>query len=258
MKTVEGRLAASMMVLLLLLTVTPVLAVPVSEPQGTIRILADGNIDPLDAPIQRSGNLYVFTNNASAKLVVSRSDIVIDGGEYTLEGNGTGIGISMAGVNNVTVRNTKVYGFEHGISLSGTHNKVYNNVAVDNTWIGIGMCAGSNNNTVYENRINGSKFGLWFCTSSNNTIYANIVTVISPATVTVGFQGIIKFEQTTVSTSKLQAHPNIHWTTNYFTVTNVDRTLDIRFLDFESFLPSVAGSGNGYTTHNNAGDNCCS
>jgi len=176
MKTVEGRLATSMMVLLLLLTVSPVLAVPVSEPQGTIHILADGNIDPLDAPIQRSGNLYVFINNALAKLVVSKNDIVIDGGEYTLEGNGTGIGISMAGLNNVTVRNTKVYGFEHGISLSGTHNKVYNNVAVDNTWIGIGMCAGSNNNTVYENRISGSKFGLWFCTSSNNTIYANIIT----------------------------------------------------------------------------------
>jgi hypothetical protein len=45
---------------------------------GTIYIKADGSIDPSTAPIQRNGDLYVFTNSANDSVTVERDNIVID------------------------------------------------------------------------------------------------------------------------------------------------------------------------------------
>jgi len=63
----------------------------------TIRILADGSVEPATAPLRRDGNTYYFTGNVQASslvqsaFVIEKDNIVIDGAGYTLQGtyNGT-------------------------------------------------------------------------------------------------------------------------------------------------------------------------
>jgi hypothetical protein len=49
---------------------------------GTVHITASGSIDPLDAPIQRSGEVYTLTGNiigSTDGIVVERDGVTLDG-----------------------------------------------------------------------------------------------------------------------------------------------------------------------------------
>ena len=119
--------------------------------QGTIYIKADGSIDPPTAPIQRDGDTYTFTDNINDSIMVMRSNIVIDGNGYTLQGTGSEDGIIISGRSNVTIKNTNIKGFD----------------------LGIWFYSSSNNNTVSENNITNNGYGIGFSSSSNNSIYHN-------------------------------------------------------------------------------------
>ena len=75
------------------------------EASETIYIRFDGSVDPATAPILRVGDLYTFTDDIYDSIVVERDDIVVDGAGYTLEGTGSGNGISLNGRENVTIKN---------------------------------------------------------------------------------------------------------------------------------------------------------
>jgi hypothetical protein len=75
----------------------------------TVTIKSDGSVNPSTAPIQRIGNLYTFTGNLNGPLLIDKNNIVIDGADYTLLGNGT--------INGLYIRTSQT-----GISLTGRTN----------------------------------------------------------------------------------------------------------------------------------------
>ena len=77
-------------------------------------------------------------------LVINSSDVTLDLEGFTINGSGTGRGItSSASVYNVTVRNGTVRAFAVGVSLGGNGNVVENVRIADNTDTGLFLGAGS-------------------------------------------------------------------------------------------------------------------
>lgn len=69
-----------------------------AKPVGTIYIRADGNVDPLTAPIFTADDeTYVLTDNVAVigadGIIVERDNIVVDGVGYSIQGAGTWSGI---------------------------------------------------------------------------------------------------------------------------------------------------------------------
>ena len=126
----------------------------------TIYINADGSITPSTAPIYTADNVtYAFTGNISYPayngIIVERSNTMIDGNGYTVQGNQSGCGLSLTDISNVTVQNASVQGFGEGMQL----------------------LSGSNNNTICGNNVTAnSAYGIYLYGSSYNTISGNNVT----------------------------------------------------------------------------------
>lgn len=144
-----------------------------------VHIMSDGSVIPSSAPISSLDNVtYTFTGNVSypiyCGILVEKSDIVIDGNGYTVQGNDqTGTGISLTGINNVTIQNTNIKGFQYGIRVysSDSNTIIRNNVAA-NAQCGIGLDSSSNNNII-ANNIADNSIGLQIQSASNNRICHN-------------------------------------------------------------------------------------
>ena len=152
-----------------------VLNVPVVKASGTIYIRADGSIDPPTAPISTVDNItYTFTDNIYDEIVVQRSNIIIDGAGYTLQGSGSGYGFSLYGTNNVAIKRTTIREFYGGVSLSSSsYNILFGNNITANTKVGVELSY-SYHAVVYENNITANgEDGFWVSSSSNNTIIGN-------------------------------------------------------------------------------------
>jgi parallel beta-helix repeat protein len=145
---------------------------------GTIYIRVDGSIDPPTANITTADNItYTFTDNNYDGIVVERGNIVIDGNGYTLQGTGSGSGFYWSGINNVTIKNTKIRGFYHGIYLEySNNNSISGNNITANNEVGIELYGSSNNNSIYGNNIANNGYGIYLRYSSNNSIYENNIT----------------------------------------------------------------------------------
>ena len=172
-KTVSGM----MLTLLLISMFTLAFNIQPVKASGTIYIRADGSVDPPTAPIQRDGDIYTFTDNIYDSIVVERNNIVIDGNGYTLQGSGTGIGIYLSGRENVTVRNTQIKDFYHGILLgSSSNNRISGNSITANNYDGIGLYA-SSANSISGNSIANNGYGIRLNSEYNdNCISANNIT----------------------------------------------------------------------------------
>jgi len=137
-----------------------------SQTTAVINVNSDGSIDPLTAPIQRNGDVYTFSGNISGSLAVHKSNVVIDGAGYTLQGNG-GIGIDLTNnvtempssreIWNVTVRNLRIMNFNSSIDAQGGGNHTFTYDYIANT----------------TNDVRGGIF-LWGC-SGNNINHCTIV-----------------------------------------------------------------------------------
>jgi len=137
--------------------------VPSVKATGTIYIRGDGSIDPHTAPIQQDGDVYTFTGNITSDvdgIVVQRSDIIIDGNGYTLQGSGIepSYGFDLPDVNSVTIRNTQIKGFSVGVC-------VYS----------YAMSGSANNNTIAGNNIENNGDGIVLFSSSDNTVANNSI-----------------------------------------------------------------------------------
>jgi parallel beta-helix repeat protein len=143
---------------------------------GTIYIRDDGSVDPSGAPILRKGNLYTLTSNITSDndgIVTERSDMILDGAGYTLQGPGNGIGIHSSGREDVMVRNTQIKTFDFGIWLdSSSNNSIIGNNITANNWCGIELYISSNNSICGNNIANGVD-GICLDSSSNNSIIGN-------------------------------------------------------------------------------------
>jgi len=142
---------------------------------GTIYIREDGTVEPSTAPIENIGNsLYIFKSNIYESIVVERSNIVIDGAGYTLQGTETGAGIRLTSVTNVTIKKVTVEKFIYGIYLYGTSNTtICNNTISNNKWDGIYLVY-SDTCVIYDNTVRLNKrYGIVFSESGTNKIFHN-------------------------------------------------------------------------------------
>ena len=147
------------------------LSIILVKASGTFYIRADGSVEGTDN-IQLTGNVYSFTDNINGSIVVEKDNIVIDGTNFTLQGDGSEAGIILAHQNNVTVKNVQIMDFNTGIGLYvADHNSFSRNLLVNNK-AGISLMD-SDNNTITGNTIMNNGNGIRLYHSSNNSIYDN-------------------------------------------------------------------------------------
>ena len=164
----------------------------------TVYIRADGSVDPVTAPIERIGDIYVLKSNINDSLVVERSNITVDGDGYTLQGSGIGKGIDLTATSNVTIKNMEIRAFTHGIWLykpyQSSNSKILENIIANNTygvWVfasnntlskntianssdsGVIIDIGSSGNTISGNSIMNNTRGVWIILASDNKFYHN-------------------------------------------------------------------------------------
>jgi parallel beta-helix repeat protein len=168
---------------------------------GTICIRADGSIDPSTAPISSVDNVtYTFTDNIYDPIIVERDNIVVDGAGYTVQGTGSGTGLSLSGRSNVTIKNTSIDNFNTGIlldsssnnSISGNNitgnndygiflqfspnNSIVENNITGNGYIGILLNINSSDSSISGNNIANNDIGIYVSVSNNSKIVGNEIT----------------------------------------------------------------------------------
>ena len=151
---------------------------------GAIYIRADGSIDPPTASIQTLDNVtYTLTENilsAADGIFVERSDIVIEGAGYTVEGSRTypDRGICLSGIANVTIKNISIKHFYYGVWLDSSSNNSISGNTIANNSKGIALYRYSNDNSISGNNItNNQDNGIMLNSSSNrNSISGNSIT----------------------------------------------------------------------------------
>jgi parallel beta-helix repeat protein len=191
---VRKSVSAFVMLLILSVVFASFPQIGVVKAEGTIYIRADGTVEGTDK-IQREGNVYTFTDNINGEIVVEMDGIVVDGADYTLYGNGSGIGIELNSRTNVTIKNVEVRAFGEGIYLLDSQNNhlIENYIAdngegmylhssrntriignnLTNNWAGIYPWGSSNDNTITGNDIKNSTYGIYLFYSTNNNINLN-------------------------------------------------------------------------------------
>jgi parallel beta-helix repeat protein len=158
----------------------------IANTSGPIYIRADGSVDPSTAPISSMDNVtYTFNGDIiNNSIVVERSNIIIDGNGYTLQGSGIGKAFDLSGVNNVTIKNTDIsarnsgrdFHPNYGIYLySSSFNTISGNNITDNYYAGIYLNESSNNNII-GNNITKNYHGIWLSYSFNNSMVGNNIT----------------------------------------------------------------------------------
>jgi parallel beta-helix repeat protein len=179
---------------------------PAKAQSGTIYINPDGSVSPSTAPIKNVGNTtYTFTSDiVNDSIVVERSNIVVDGARYTVQGTGTSLsqmGMNLTGRSNVTIENVKITAFYYGIYLyssskctvlgnnittnkynagvyldNSPYNIVSGNNITSNGYYGLYLYYSSNCTVLGNNITNNWKYGLYLDYSSNSTVSKNTLT----------------------------------------------------------------------------------
>jgi parallel beta-helix repeat protein len=193
------RKAVPGIMLMLLATSMTILTfnVRIAVAQETIYIRSDGSVDPPTAPITRAGNIYTFTANISKPMVIQKDNIVMDGNGYTLLGSEESYGFSLDNRSNVTIRKTRVTGYNYGVHMnvsrsntvtesllennvlsgvwleSSTKTNITNNDMANN-YCGI-LLTWSDNNNITSNAVKNNPFGIWILGSSGNTVKNNTI-----------------------------------------------------------------------------------
>lgn len=167
---------------------------------GTVYIRENGAIDPLTVNFTSSDNItYSFGGNLNVEVVVERSNVIVDGNGYVLQGWGyPSTGIRWQDISNVTVQNLNVRGFYYGILVShsanntieensftdnedcirlkdsANGNRIVGNRLEDNTYHGI-VIENSSDNEVFQNNITTSYHGVYLNDSLDNRVRENIL-----------------------------------------------------------------------------------
>ncbi len=185
------RTIAAVTIMVLVLSVTMnILTVP-AKADSIIFIRPDGSIEGTNL-ILKEEDTYTLIGNLSNSIHVQRSNIILDGAGYAINGNGEGTGIdlsndvpvdsSRAQISNVTVKNVvftnwfsavdfvpstnntfvnnclkDCYG---GFNIWWTSNNTLTHNTVENCFVGVTINFGGGNNIVIENTIINSSVGI--------------------------------------------------------------------------------------------------
>jgi len=148
------------------------------EAIGPIYIRSDGSIDPPTAHITTLDNItYTLTSNITSNgdgIIVQRDNIVMNGNECTLQGSGSGKGLNLSGVSNVTIENIGVKLFVCGVFLgSSSDNSVCRSNMTNNDGYGILLLTSSQCNSILSNNIVNSTYGILVQDSCNSNAISN-------------------------------------------------------------------------------------
>ena len=132
-----------------------------------VSITAEGNVEGTTT-IQRDGNIYTFTSNIEAAIVIEASNIVLDGSGFILQG-----GITL-NENNVEIKNLEINAEGNAIEIYGSRCKILNNeIQAERKGIRI---RDSDSNVISDNKINAKiEAGIAFETSSSNAVTENTI-----------------------------------------------------------------------------------
>jgi parallel beta-helix repeat protein len=142
---------------------------------ATVYINADGSITPSGVPISTVDNVtYTFSGSIYYSIVVEKGNIIIDGNGSTVQGSGpgSGVGIFLSSVNNVTIKNANVTGFDCGIYVYSSYDTVSDNNVSGNT---VGIALRYSYNTLSGNFITGNGIGISSNFSSGNMVLGNTI-----------------------------------------------------------------------------------
>jgi len=171
-----------MLTLLVISMLTLAFNIQQAKASGTIYIRADGSVDPPTANITSTDNVtYYFTDNNYDEIVVEKSNIIIDGNGYTLQGTGSvwTYGFYLSGINNVTIQNVDIRSFMDGVYIhaSSSYNTISGSNITNNDRIGVFFGRGSSSSIVSGNNItNSNSYGIYLDESSNVTVSGNYIT----------------------------------------------------------------------------------
>jgi parallel beta-helix repeat protein len=180
-KMFGNKVSVTVMLLALLFTGTLTLVSeikPVEAADETIYIRANGSIEPSDANITTSDYVtYTFNGTNYYPIVVERSNIIIDGNGFAVQGKRAymSVGIYLYNLSNITIANVTVKDFSYGIKLNLTSSiaileSTFNNTA-HNIW-----GSETTNTTIFGNYVTGGSGGLYFYRSFNDIISGNNIT----------------------------------------------------------------------------------
>jgi parallel beta-helix repeat protein len=141
------------LVVSLIFLILPIVSIPLIKAQSNSNIVInrDGSVTGTNS-IQQVGNTYTLTGNISGNVLVEKSNIVINGAGYLLDGRGNG-GIDLTNqwgtpsANNVTIKNLFIT--NGSIRMSGDSNTIYNNYITSNNYPSIQLYGSSYSNISY-------------------------------------------------------------------------------------------------------------
>ncbi|RKY67323.1 MAG: hypothetical protein DRQ08_00365 [Candidatus Latescibacterota bacterium] len=129
---------------------------PASEAAAGARTISGSCV--IDEP-----GLYVLSGDISSAetcITVKADSVTIDGKGFTLKGSGNGYGVYAEGVENLTIKDLKVSGWEVGVYLAGVEGPKLQGVeAVENEGAGV-LLASFSGATVEDATLNGNTAGL--------------------------------------------------------------------------------------------------
>lgn len=155
---------------------------PMPVPQPAITIKEDGTISPASAAITRNGNVYTLTDDITGyTIAIDCDNVILDGANYSLNGENNLAGIFVQDQNNVKIQNFNIHGFTYGMLFTWLYNfgssqqktnTVNNNTLTGNTY-GIYLNDYSKDNTLTANTLTNNTYGIHLSASSNNLLRNN-------------------------------------------------------------------------------------
>ena len=147
---------------------------------GNTYINEDGSIEPSDAPIQRTGEIFTITDDFHGyHLRIERSDIIVDGNGFTLYQSIILHHVSNVIIKNFFINNPEGSGIDldHSPNNTITNNTIWECGAVDSTmgaWGASIFIHGEDSNRVYGNFIKNNLVGVIVYGSPNTVFYDNV------------------------------------------------------------------------------------
>jgi len=147
-----------------------------AQTSETVFINADGSISPPTTAISTIDKItYTFTDKLNSEIFVERDNIIIDGNNFILQGNGNGAGIYLYGRTNVTIQKIRIMNFSEGVRIDSCSSINLNENTITNNSYGMGMSYSSNNNVFGNNITANNVDGIGLFVSSDNVIADNEV-----------------------------------------------------------------------------------
>ena len=153
---------------------------PPPVPEHSFEITSNGVVNGTST-IERTGNVYTFTEDLVGSLVISCDDIVVDGAGFSLQATGEKAGLWLQAINNVTLKNLVISNFTHGIVLThgfggGCTNITVSGNTVTNNQYGLALWMFSNSNYFLGNVFSNNTYGICVEYSPNNVFRNNQMT----------------------------------------------------------------------------------